>query len=300
MSRAEAKRVVSDRDDGESRASCVVAIGSRESREESGVRSLLPTRESLLPAQRGEHSERLARIGTLTASIAHELAAPAGFMLANLEAMAALVNEMAARPATAGDPERLRELQEICEDNLTGIRTVFDMVSTLRNFARSHDAVRFVAIDEVVESAVRLAGPMVRARAQLVLDLEPVPTFPGEMTRLVQVLTNLLSNAAQAISLGAPMDHRVVVATRLRDGCCVLSVADTGHGMPEAVRRRIFEPFYTTKKAGEGTGLGLSVCLDIARRHGGTLRCTSTPGAGTRFELVLPLTPACSPESMHP
>jgi two-component system, NtrC family, sensor kinase len=294
MSRAEAKRVAQDECDD--RPSRVVAIGS-ERREESGVRSLLPARESLAPTQRGEHSERLARIGTLTASIAHELAAPAGFILANLEAMAAMVNEMAAQPATASEPERLRELQEICEDNLAGIRIVFDMVSTLRNFARSHDAVRFVAIDEVIQAAVRLVGPTVRARAQLVLDLEPVPTFPGETTRLVQVLTNLLSNAAQAIRLGAVQENRVVVATRLRDGCCVVSVADTGHGMPESVHRRVFEPFYTTKQAGEGTGLGLSVCLDIARRHGGTLRCTSAPGAGTRFELVLPLSPACTPET---
>jgi CheY-like chemotaxis protein/anti-sigma regulatory factor (Ser/Thr protein kinase) len=125
-------------------------------------------------------------------------------------------------------------------------------------------------------------------RAQVELDLEDAPTVRGDMTRIGQVFINLLVNAAQAIPEGDPEHQRVYVSVGSAKGDrVVVTIRDTGTGMPPEVMRRIFEPFYTTKAVGAGTGLGLSVCKGIMNAVGGELTVESTPSEGSTFRVYL-------------
>ena len=105
-----------------------------------------------------------------------------------------------------------------------------------------------------------------------------------------QVLMNLIVNAAQAIK-----DKGVItLETEVRGDWIAISVSDTGCGMNDEVRKRIFEPFYTTKPVGQGTGLGLSLSYSIVQKHGGRIEVESSPGTGTKFTVHLPI--ACVPQ----
>jgi CheY-like chemotaxis protein len=115
-------------------------------------------------------------------------------------------------------------------------------------------------------------------------DLQPVPQALGSAAELREVLTNLILNAVDAMPEGGTLSLSSGVTGRY----VWIEVADTGQGIPPEVRERIFEPFYTTK-AQRGTGLGLAVSRSIARRHEGDLTVESTPGAGSRFRLSLPI-----------
>jgi two-component system NtrC family sensor kinase len=141
----------------------------------------------------------------------------------------------------------------------------------------------------VVRDTLRLVSKTLEAHARVSVDLRPVPLFTGEVTSLAQVVMNLLTNAAHAVDQTTGRDKQIKVSTYPSGQNVVLAVEDNGGGMTREVQERIFDAFYTTKNAGEGTGLGLALCRDIAHRHGGTLRCESAPGEGSRFELILPV-----------
>ena len=281
---------------------------------ESGVREKegeLPVDIDQSVLRRLSHTDRLAQIGILAASVAHEINNPAAFILANLtvmgdsiDAMSSVVsllervlrelplerahqvrNELRALDAHA----HIEELSEMVDDNLSGIRHIAQIVTSLRSFARNDHDVASVDIHKVVDAALHMMAKKMRDCAKVELDLKPVPAFSGEPTRLAQVIMNLLVNAVHAIGGGDPEENKITVSTRAKNGHCFVVVEDTGCGMTPEIQRRIFEPFFTTKADGEGTGLGLPLCRDIARQHGGKLHCRSAPGKGTRFELVIPL-----------
>jgi len=129
----------------------------------------------------------------------------------------------------------------------------------------------------------------IRYRARLVKRFEPIPmiaAFPG---RIAQALVNLLTNAAEAIEGGAYDQHRIVVSTRVEDGFLIIGVRDTGAGIDETNRDRIFTPGFTTKAHQGGMGLGLTIANRVAEEHGGRLDVIHLPDPGTRFELVLPV-----------
>ena len=122
-----------------------------------------------------------------------------------------------------------------------------------------------------------------------------MPAISGYGGKLGQVLLNLLVNAAQAL-----VDRgTITVRTGVRDDHVWIEIEDTGCGMPPEVQARIFEPFYTTKEPGKGTGLGLHLTYSIVSAHGGTIQVASTPGEGSTFHLELPIAgprPAPAPE----
>jgi signal transduction histidine kinase len=116
------------------------------------------------------------------------------------------------------------------------------------------------------------------------------PIVYGVKGQLVQVLINLITNACQAMPLGAGL---IRFETRsVRDGRLLLCVSDNGRGIPEDHQKQIFEPFFTTKGEGQGTGLGLSIVRNIIEQHRGEIKVTSEVGRGTTFELTL----ACRPD----
>lgn len=242
--------------------------------------------EELIAAQkRLLHSDRLATIGQMAASIAHEINNPAAYVLTNLQALRGVMEG----DAPAADWRA--ELLPMVTDSLDGIRRILDTTRDLKSFSRlDEQEVYWVDLNEVIRVAVKLAANELRHRAVLRLELNPVPKIAGSEGKLTQVLVNLLINAAHALERvpGGNGEPRVTVSSRLEKREIVIEVRDNGPGIPEQVRERLFEPFVTTKAPDRGTGLGLSLCAEIMRFHRGEIRLTPTV-AGACFRLRVPI-----------
>ncbi|MEO0325485.1 MAG: response regulator [Myxococcota bacterium] len=246
------------------------------------------------------HSERLVAIGQLAAGVAHEVNNPASFVLNNLEVLEDRLSAFGSGPETTRD-----EMRELIRESAAGVRRIATIVRQLRAFARfESDELESIDVNELVRATCRMAANEIRYRARLELCLEEVPPLVVQRAQLSQVLLNLLINAAQAIDEGAEDSNRVKVATTLQDRQVVLSVEDTGGGIPKSELERIFDPFFTTKPRDVGTGLGLAVSLETVRKHGGEIRVRSELGEGTRFEVWLPvdssLRPSKRPQEPRP
>src|SRR5690606_31112986 len=163
------------------------------------------------------------------------------------------------------------------------------IVRDLGRFARSDDDEnQAVDIHALLDSTIEIADVQIRHRARLTRDYRATSHVRGSEARLGQVFLNLLVNAGQAIDPGAPRQHRIMVTTAdLDDGRVEVRVSDTGCGMSDRVRQRIFEPFYTTKPAGEGTGIGLAISHSIVVAVGGEISVESELDRGTEFRLRL-------------
>jgi CheY-like chemotaxis protein len=152
-----------------------------------------------------------------------------------------------------------------------------------------------VAVNGVITQAVELLAYELRTSAvEVELRLsDAVPVFQADAHQLHQVIVNLVANAHHAMRQ-ATGPRRITLASEFDASAAHirLTVTDTGPGIPRAVQARIFEPFFTTKPAGEGTGLGLSLCRGIVEEHGGTLTVESEPGQGATFVVTLPATAA--------
>jgi CheY-like chemotaxis protein/anti-sigma regulatory factor (Ser/Thr protein kinase) len=176
-----------------------------------------------------------------------------------------------------------------------GAQRVANTVKELRAFGRMEERMQR-AIDPraCVDWAVRLTGNQLMHQARLLTSLRDVPLVRANELKLSQVIVNLLTNAAQALT-GEREDNEVKVSTWTDErGRAVIEVEDNGRGMSPAVKDAIFEPFFTTKPAGHGTGLGLCICRSIVQGFGGEITVESEEGKGSRFNVRLP---PCSDES---
>ena len=269
---------------------------------------------SVPPAMGGVRisEDRLRSVGRLAAGLAHEVNNPLTFVLANLESLREshqsirrfvrqLRVELSTQEAiTPQSFERmaaeanLREILDDAADMLTdcykGTHRIQDIARSLGTFSRADDdRAELVDLTRVVDDACAMVFNQIRYRARLVKRFEPIPmiaAFPG---RIAQALVNLLTNAAEAIEGGAYEKHRIVVSTRADDESVVISVRDTGGGIGEADRERIFTAGFTTKAHRGGMGLGLASCRRIAAEHGGRLEVRHLAEGGTRFDLIIPV-----------
>ncbi|MCC6999989.1 MAG: PAS domain-containing protein [Deltaproteobacteria bacterium] len=229
-------------------------------------------------------SEKLASVGLMAAGIAHEINNP----LTSILGYAKLLLED--RPADAPDREALALVAEEA-------RRVQDIVRGLLDYARAEPG-RFGATDvnaSVTRTLSLMQPELKKRRVRLDTALDPeLPRIAADARRIEQVFVNLLQNAAQAMaSVGdGERGGTMTVTTRWRADHVEVVFEDTGPGIAAADLPRIFDPFFTTKGPGVGTGLGLALSREIVVRHGGRLECESTPGAGTRFTVVLPAAPA--------
>jgi signal transduction histidine kinase len=225
--------------------------------------------------------EKLSSLGLLAAGVAHEINNPMAFVSSNVRA---LHRDLSEQPQL---PEALREyVDDVLPATLDGIRRVNSIVADLRRFARNDSElpVQF-DLNEEVRSALRLAQGELRDRGQVELELGEIPSLVGQPRQLSQVLLNLIVNAAQAL----PEQGGVVkVSTRMEAGEAVVQVSDNGVGMSQEALSHLFQPFFTTKPMGQGTGLGLAVAYGIVTRHKGRIEVDSTPGQGTRITVRLP------------
>lgn len=227
--------------------------------------------------------DRMSSLGLLAAGVGHEINNPLNYVRLNLE----LLRE---RNSGGLSPEDLRLLTEA----QTGVDRMQLIVNDLKTFSRGHqdDPLTPVRIDGVLKSALNLARTEIQNRARLTADVTDLPAILAHEARLGQVFLNLLINAAHAIPAGAPEANEIRVTGRLaREDRVVIEVRDTGVGIPEEDRERVFRPFFTTKEIGQGTGLGLSICHSIVEKFGGTISFESEPGRGTVFRLSFPRAP---------
>jgi signal transduction histidine kinase len=248
-------------------------------------------------------SERMASVGLLAASVAHEINNPLTVLAANLEFIAnnliALANEASAtemQPGAGSDfparlITRLLEAREPLRDAQEASERVRQIVRDLKIFSRSEDADHRGPVDlhGVLESSIRMASNEIRHRARLVRDYRQVPSVEGNEARLGQVFLNLIVNAAQAIPEGRAAANEIRIATRLAAADRVLiEISDTGTGIAAEALPHIFDAFFTTKPAGVGSGLGLAICHRIVVAQGGEISVESQPGRGTLFRVALP------------
>jgi signal transduction histidine kinase len=232
-------------------------------------------------------SERLSILGELSASIAHEVKNP----LAGIVGYAQL-------GMTAKDLDQSREHLEVIERHAWRASRILE---GLLDFARVESLdLRPLELSAVVADGVRLVAHQVQSkRVTLETDLPAgLPPILGNANQLQQVLLNLIMNGMQALE-GCPVK---VIRVRVRqDGdAVVLSVQDTGAGIPLDLQPRVFMPFFTTKPKGKGTGLGLSVSQRIVSRHRGELRFESTPGTGSVFFARFPIASAVEARQQPP
>jgi signal transduction histidine kinase len=223
-------------------------------------------------------SEHMASLGLMAAGVAHEINNPLSYILSNLSFAA----------ERAIDQESRLALREALE----GAGRVRDIVRDLKTLSRleSEDELKPVDARNAVDAALKLAFDEVRHRAKIQRHFSEVPQVLGDETRLVQVMLNLVTNAAQSIAPGAPDDNQISVEVKLADNGAdevVIVVSDTGAGISPAHLPKVFEPFFTTKPAGEGTGLGLSICHRLVHGMGGHIHVSSQEGQGSRFSIFL-------------
>ncbi len=243
-------------------------------------------------------SSRLAAIGEIAAGIAHEVNNPAASTLTNLELIRSDLQHLhaAARGSDKTVPSLVSAIDQFCvdanegiRDSIEGIQRIASIVKGLRGFTRiDAEDIELVDINEVVRTACNLVRHQVRHIAEVALDLEATQTLPACRGRLIQVVLNLLLNAAQAIEDGSGGTIRV--ATFDGNGHIVLRVEDDGPGIAPEIAEKVFDPFFTTKAIDRGTGLGLSVCADIVHQHRGTFRLVEnlrTSGACLEAEIPL-------------
>ena len=258
------------------------------------TREVLGEAERVNRALRAEllQAGKLATIGQLLSGVAHEINNPLTAVLG----YAQLLDTQARLAGHAGMLDDVTKLTAAAE-------RAARIARNLLGFSRKREPEpRMLDLNAVVRAACELEGSEMRlARVELDLRLgERLPTVFGDEQQLEQVVLNLMTNARQAIAAGGRDHGRIVVRTSPavfadRSEGCRLEVQDDGPGIEPSHIERVFDPFFTTKPEGEGTGLGLSLCVDVIRDHGGRISVWSVPGKGARFTVELPGAGAAAP-----
>jgi signal transduction histidine kinase len=221
-------------------------------------------------------SEKMAAVGTLSAGLAHEVKNPLSAVLGYAQLSKRKLEQ----------PEIVKKHLETIENET---RRCNEIISNLMQFSRAEKGeFTDVAINEVVEKSIGIVDHQLGLNnVHVNMDLaQDIPEIIGNPNQLQQVLMNLAINAQQAMG---PDGGTVDIVTACDDDKVYISVSDTGPGISEEVAKKIFEPFYTTKAAGEGTGLGLSVTYGIIQDHKGDIRVERADSGGARFVIELPL-----------
>lgn len=231
-------------------------------------------------------SAKMASLGNLVAGVAHEVNTPLGAIHSNAELSTSTLKKLA---DSVNDPElasKLAALSDINAVTLTASRRIDTIVRALRNFARLDEAERKkVDLHDGLRSTLVVLPPPQGKNIEIVTQFGDLPEITCHPNQINQVFMHLLQNALEAIEVKG----RISIATELIDNHATITVQDTGRGIPEAVRDRVFDPGYTTKGVGVGTGLGLGICYRIIEEHSGTISIDSTPGRGTTVVVRLPV-----------
>ncbi|AOY78393.1 hypothetical protein BJL90_14920 [Clostridium formicaceticum] len=266
--------------------------------------------------------EKIAAIGQLAAGVAHEINNPLGFVMSNFETLKKYrlkLQEimMAYRDLKKICTEKRREciegqiesvnilekkykvafmdedMEELLKESTDGLDRISRIVKGLRIFSRVDACDEFEEYDlnRAIENTLLIVANEIKYNANIETYLGDIPSLYGIAGQINQVLLNLIVNASQAIKAKNREELGLITIKTYQENdyvCC--EIADTGEGIPKENLDKIFNPFFTTKPAGEGTGLGLSISYDIIKnKHHGDLEAESKVGVGTKFVLRLPI-----------
>ncbi|WP_071518329.1 response regulator [Geitlerinema sp. PCC 9228] len=273
--------------------------------------------------------EKLSTLGQLVAGVAHEINNPVGFVVGNIKYLEEYHNDLLEhlklyQKHYSEPPDEIQEHKEeidldylvedipnILESLKVGMERIRKISLSLRNFSRADDTSRmFVDIHEGLESTLLILKHRLKAKGTFpgiqvekeYGNLPQVCCYPGQLN---QVFTNILANAVDALSeeVEAKQDNlnkkpTITIQTgvgtlsesEVKVPCVTIRIVDNGPGMPEEVQKHLFDPMFTTKPIGKGTGLGMSISHQIVtQKHQGRLRFYSTPGEGTEFIIEVPI-----------
>ena len=246
--------------------------------------------------------EHLESIGRLAAGVAHEINTPIQFLSDNVTFIREGVDELLAHFSTDTDKtdngeeiEYLRrEMPPALESMADGLRRIAEIVRSMKQFSRADEReMGAVDINSAIQATLVIARSEYKHVAEVETDLQVLPPVTCHGGQINQVFLNLLLNAAHAIEevvRGTGALGAIRVSTYTENDFAVISIADTGGGIPEEIRSRIFDPFFTTKQVGKGTGQGLSIAHNvIVKGHGGQIHFETELGIGTKFFVRLPL-----------
>ncbi len=258
-------------------------------------------------------ADKLSTMGMLASGVAHEINNPLCYILYNLES----INKDL--PSLAEGISHLRSFHEVInclppntveiwlkalnprlwddllsrfEDALAGALKIREIARGLSTFSRvEKDQLFPIDVKHAIEAAINMAYNEIKYRARLVKDYGKTPLVTVSEGRLSQVFLNLILNATQAIEEGDAGNNEIRVSTRQEEGFVSASVSDTGCGIAPEILKKVFDPFFSTKKTGHGSGLGLSISKSIIESYGGRIEVQSKQGHGTTFTILIPIEP---------
>lgn len=257
-------------------------------------------------------SERLESVGKLAAGVAHEINTPVQFvsdsiyfvrdglyeLLALSDRMRSIAvrdpdNLTAVQALSANLPYLIENLPKALERSLDGLKRVSEIVSSMRELAHpDRPEMSEIDVNHIIQNALVVARSEYKYVAETQTDFGALPPVWCHAGELNQVIINLLINASHAIAevvAGSENKGLIRVCTRTEGDGVLITIADSGAGIPDNIRHRVFEPFFTTKDVGRGTGQGLAISRNIiVKRHGGSIDFDSTAGRGTVFNVRLP------------
>ncbi|SEA34726.1 His Kinase A (phospho-acceptor) domain-containing protein [Desulfuromusa kysingii] len=251
--------------------------------------------------------EKLAAIGQLAAGVAHEINNPVGYISGNLSSANKYLSKLIGYFQQLDEihkqlPENLKlqikankkkfkvdlvmeDLADLFAESLEGTDRIKTIVHGLKSFSRTDsEEPESVDINECIQDALTIVQNEIKYNIKLEQNLGKLPSIIGYHQQLAQVFMNLLVNASHAIE----QEGVIKIKSYLSDEIIIVTVTDNGCGIPEENLKKIFDPFYTTKEPGKGTGLGMSITSEIIQKHGGELAVQSTVGQGTEFTISLP------------
>lgn len=268
-------------------------------------------------------SEKMSALGQMVAGIAHEINTPLAYVKGTLSVLAEQfgpLRDLAKHAyqftqvvhATTPDKQEvnrqyahvsrlsaeveehkvMEELGTLLKDGLHGIDEISEIVVNLKNFSRLDRAkVSEFSVQDGLESTLMLAKNMLKNHVQIVKEYGALPKISCSPSQINQVFLNIITNAVHAMP-ESRKDSAVITlrTTRPSDGMVCVEIQDNGTGIPKDVLPKIFDPFYTTKEIGKGTGMGLSISYKIIQEHGGRIEVATEEGMGTVFSILLPVT----------
>jgi two-component system NtrC family sensor kinase len=262
-------------------------------------------------------AEKMASVGQLAAGVAHEINNPIGFVKSNVESLQGYNDSFAEiihclqKFIACNDVFERRKLNQeiqsllsqhdidfILEDSIElikeskyGLERVSDIVTGMKAFSRADDDNKqWFNINNCIETTLKMVSNQLKYHCVISTDLDhSIPNVEINVGKIIQVLTNLLVNAGQAIV----ENGQIAVKTSINNGYVEIAITDNGSGISKENLSQLFDPFFTTKPEGEGTGLGLSISFNIIREHGGEILVNSEIGVGTCFTVRLPENSVC-------
>lgn len=239
------------------------------------------------------HADRLATLGTLSAGIAHEINNPATFIAGNAQTIERAWSIVAPCIVNSGGDDRIpmivQEFPQMVKGIREGVARISKIVEGLKTYSRQGaiNKQKF-SVTDAVDACLTLCHNLLKNRVNVIRRIpKDLPPAFGDIRQIEQVLTNLLTNAADALS---GRDNPCLCIEAGTTGNKVrVAVTDNGPGMkPESIAR-VFDPFFTTKEEGKGTGLGLPISKGIIEAHGGTMDAWNVSGGGAQFSFTLPI-----------